>query len=265
MLPQSPRWLYAHKSIEAVKHTLSKICYTDTEMQETLHGLITQGLASGTSGGWGLLTHRGYRLPVIVAISIAILNQLTGDNVLLQFNATILGTSGVQGALVASTYVGVTHLVMTAVALVLVDRVGRRPLLLVGTVGLVVSLVLIGLSHSPVAISPSMKAYGTLTGLITFQVFYAVGPGVVVWLAVSEILPTAVRARGMSIALFGGSLAASALAAVFMSAANAIGYSGVFFALAACCVLYFLVAVFLLPEAKGRSLEEVEATLLRSA
>lgn len=262
VLPQSPRWLYVNGRITDAKETLIRICYTASEARDTMCGLINQGATKRPPVGWSPFLRKGYRLPIFIAISVAILNQLTGDNVLLQFNATILSSSGIERAFVASTYVGITHFAMTAVALMLVDRIGRRPLLIIGTIGLVVALTTIGLAHSALAQSPDLKAYGTLAGFIIFQVFYAVGPGVVAWLAVSEILPTPIRARGMSIALFAGSAVSAGLASIFMSVVQIFGYDYVFFILAVFCVLYFLVATFLLPEAKGQSLEEVESKVL---
>jgi MFS transporter, SP family, galactose:H+ symporter len=139
--------------------------------------------------------------------------------------------------------------------------VGRRPLLIVGTAGITVSLLFIGIMQA--FFPPSLLVgYSTLAGFIVFIIFYAVGPGVVVWLVISEVLPLAIRAKGMAVALFANSLVSAGLAAVFMIIVGVVGYSGMFFILAFFVLLYLLIAVFPLIETKGRSLEEIEKELL---
>jgi hypothetical protein len=94
--------------------------------------------------------------------------------------------------------------------------------------------------------------------LYLFMAFFAVGPGVVVWLAMSELLPTRIRSNGMSIALFLNSVTQTAIAAVFLPVVGKYGYASMFFAFAAFTVVYFITAAFFLPETKGKTLEEIE-------
>ena len=96
-------------------------------------------------------------------------------------------------------------------------------------------------------------------GLYVFIAFYALGPGVCVWLALSELMPTRIRSNGMSIALVLNQLVSTTLAAVFLPFVSKHGYSSMFFLFASFTVVYFLVTAFLLPETKGRTLEEIEA------
>jgi hypothetical protein len=95
--------------------------------------------------------------------------------------------------------------------------------------------------------------------LYIFVAFYAVGPGVCVWLALSELMPTRIRSNGMSIALLLNQAVATIIAAVFLPTVGKHGYSAMFFGFAACTVIYFVTAAFLLPETKGKTLEEIEA------
>ena len=95
--------------------------------------------------------------------------------------------------------------------------------------------------------------------LYIFVAFYAVGPGVCVWLALSELMPTRIRSNGMSIALLLNQAVATIIAAVFLPTVGKHGYSAMFFGFAACTVIYFITAAFLLPETKGKTLEEIEA------
>jgi phage shock protein PspC (stress-responsive transcriptional regulator) len=97
-----------------------------------------------------------------------------------------------------------------------------------------------------------------------FVAFFAVGPGVVVWLAMSELLPTRIRSNGMSIALFLNSVTQTGIAAIFLPTVGRYGYASMFFGFAACTVVYFLTAAFLLPETKGKTLEEIEAHFERA-
>ena len=96
-------------------------------------------------------------------------------------------------------------------------------------------------------------------GLYLFMAFYAIGPGVVVWLALSELMPTRIRSNGMSIALVINQLVSTTLAAIFLPFVSKYGYSSMFFLFSGFTVIYFIVAVFLLPETKGKTLEEIEA------
>jgi hypothetical protein len=95
--------------------------------------------------------------------------------------------------------------------------------------------------------------------LFIFMAFYAVGPGVCVWLALSELMPTRIRSNGMSIALLLNQAVSTTIAAVFLPTVGKFGYSSIFFGFAGCTVLYFLTAALFLPETKGKTLEEIEA------
>ena len=101
---------------------------------------------------------------------------------------------------------------------------------------------------------------GWLTALCTFifVAFFAVGPGVCVWLALSELMPTRIRSNGMSIALLLNQAVSTAIAAVFLPVVGRHGYATMFFIFAGCTVVYFITAAFFLPETKGRTLEEIE-------
>jgi len=91
-----------------------------------------------------------------------------------------------------------------------------------------------------------------------FMAFFAIGPGVCVWLALSELMPTRIRSNGMSIALLINQAVSTGIAAVFLPTVGKFGYSTVFFGFAGCTVIYFLTAAFFLPETKGKTLEEIE-------
>ena len=105
----------------------------------------------------------------------------------------------------------------------------------------------------------------TALGVFAFMAFFAVGPGVCVWLALSELMPTRIRSNGMSIALLINQAVSTTIAAVFLPTVGKYGYSTMFFLFAGCTVIYFITATFFLPETKGKTLEEIEAHFSRGA
>lgn len=261
-LPRSPRWLFQHGFTEKARDVLSGM-QSEASVDETLSKIreVINEEKKEHRSSWRLLMKRGFRKAFLIALAVGILNQLTGINVLLQYNAEILQASGLDTAILGSVFVGLVNFLVTIVGLMLVDRVGRRPLLIFGTTGILAALLFIGFIH---ALLPptAFTGYATLAGFIVFSVCYAVGPGVVVWLAVSEILPMAIRGKGMAIALCANSLMSAVLANIYAFIVGRIGLSGFFFVLSFFVFLYLMTAIFPLPETKDRSLEDIEREFL---
>jgi MFS family permease len=152
---------------------------------------------------------------------------------------------------------------MTVVACAIVDRKGRKFLLKLGTSGIILGLCVVATTF--LLITKGVIAASMTTGIVAtafffmFIAFYAVGPGVCVWLALSELMPTGIRATGMSIAMIINQGVSAGIATVFPKWCAATNDNGtVFFVLAGFTVIYFITAAFFLPETKGRTLEEVE-------
>jgi len=323
----------------------------------------------------GTLLQRKYVIPFLLACVILTCNQLTGINSIIPYNTTILLQAGLNDywAHVGSLLFNFVNLLLTIVAVLLVDRVGRKILLTVGSAGIILSLlatgvlfhrtearhvdvtaavarmvkpdqtltlrfdratanrlltsvgaaanggaeslvigyaygdfssvtnavrsdevttpieirrnvpanrieaILSGSASSPFGnieaarsaplriisayitpVPPASNGWLVALTLYLFMAFFAVGPGVVVWLALSELMPTRIRSNGMSIALVLNQATSTTIAAIFLPTVARHGYASMFFVFAACTVVYFITAAFFLPETKGRTLEEIE-------
>ena len=209
------------------------------------------------------LFQRKYVIPFLLAVLVLTFNKTIGMSSIIAYAVTLFQKAGLSGALgnVGDLALKTTNLVMTFVAVGLVDRKGRTWLLKVGTFGLTVGLAAIGglflaLEKGWMTASPT-SGFVTLGAFLAMQVFYSVGPGICVWLVLSELMPTRIRANGMAIALFANQFVAWGLASSFFPMVNAWGYGPVFFLFAATGALYFVTVLFI-PETKGKSLEEIE-------
>lgn len=381
LVTESPRWLFRKGRKEQALAALLRSRIPEQaaielrEMEETAEAAVR-----GNSGAVGhdSLLRRKYVIPFLLACVILACNTATGINSLVGFNTGILLQSGLSDLQAHWGYVIFTtvNFLMTVIGLSLVDRKGRRFLLIIGTSGIIVSLVGVGAlflrteKHSidcrsflqsqvgpdqtfTLRIDPASTAqllassgatqtsirpdrasfaviysYGDFTastsfvrsddpsprtlsitrescvpankvqaffqnpfanldaartaplriekailgavpsegngwvaalGLYAFVAFYAMGPGVCVWLALSELMPTRIRSNGMSVALLINQLVSTTLAGIFLPFVSNHGFSSIFFLFAGFTVIYFLTAVFLLPETKGKTLEEIEA------
>jgi MFS transporter, SP family, solute carrier family 2 (myo-inositol transporter), member 13 len=381
MVAESPRWLYRRgRKVDARTALMRSRTaeQADIELKE-MEGAIASEKAQSTTGRKikESLLKRKYVIPFILACIILACNQLTGINSIIGFNTNILIQGGLNDVAAhwGSLFFTLVNFLFTIVAVILVDRKGRKFLLTLGTSGVIISLVCAGLlfgrtekrrvdcrsaaqtlvtndqtlsltyndstaamllasagpsglamgskpttmifiysygdfkaasrvvrtgvlAEKPVDISrnatlPANKVIAFFTNpfgnldkartaplkienaLITpvpsarngwavaiflylFMAFFAVGPGVCVWLALSELMPTRIRSNGMSIALLINQAVSTTIAAVFLPTVGKYGYSTMFFAFAGCTVVYFVTAAFFLPETKGKTLEEVE-------
>ena len=213
--------------------------------------------------GVGTLLSRRYVVPFLLACIVLTLNKTTGMSSFTSYLVSILHSAGFEGIFAnwGQLAVKLTNMLVTIAAAALVDRKGRTWLLKVGTGGMTVGLAAIG------SVFLAIERFGVqannFTGLLTMfafffmQVFYALGPGLCVWLVLSELMPLRIRANGMAIALFMNQFVAWGLASSFRQWVAAWGWSSMFFFFAANGILYFIVALFI-PETKGKTLEELE-------
>lgn len=210
------------------------------------------------------LLQRKYVIPFVLAVVILACNQATGCNAIQYFALKMFMDAGLGDAVAnyANVALWAVMLAMTAVACTLVDRKGRTFLLKIGTAGMVLADVGAGfvfLALKKGWLAPSLlSGWLAVAGIALFIASFSIGPGVVVWLALSELMPNRIRANGMAIGLFINMMVAYLIADVFLQLVEKWGYAPVLFMLAGFAVVYFITAAFFLPETKGKTLEEIE-------
>ena len=259
LIPASPRWLVMRGRVDDARRALQRIrggqAAIDDELTDIRKSLATQGQA-----GFAMLLRPQLRMPLIVGIALAALQQVTGINTVIYYAPTIFqfaGFGSANAAIFATVGVGVVNVLATLVAVWLIDRVGRRPLLLIGEAGMMASLVVLGIGFF--FRGNAATGWITTASLMTYVGFFAIGLGPVFWLLIAEIYPLRVRGLAMSVATFVNWITNLLVALTFLSLVDALGKSLTFwlYAVLTLCALVFTFT--LVPETKGHTLEEIEA------
>lgn len=260
LLPETPRWLAGHGHADQARAALRFLRGRHADIEAEVGQLRADLKSTAQALPESRLGHAAARLPLIVGIGLAVFQQVTGINTVIYFAPVIFQASGLSSAsaaILATAGIGVVNVAMTLVAIWLVDRVGRRVLLLTGLAGMGVSLCLLALGFL-LGTGPAL-GWLTAASLAAYVGCFAIGLGPVFWLLISEIFPLAIRARGMSAATIANWLANLIVALTFLDLVDLLSRPGVFFLYAALTfgALFFVRA--LVPETKGVSLEDVQA------
>jgi MFS family permease len=201
---------------------------------------------------------------LVVGVLLAVFQQITGINTIIYYAPTLLASAGLgnSAALLANVVNGAVNVLLTIVAIRLLDRTGRRPLLLGGTAGMVVGMAVVAITF---AFSGNTlhgnTAFVAIAGLLIFTGSFAIGLGPVFWLLISEIYPVRVRGQAMSVATMANWGANFVVTISFLTLLNAIGNSGTFFLFGALSVMALVYFVKRVPETRRRSLQEIERDL----
>jgi sugar porter (SP) family MFS transporter len=232
-----------------------------------------QAEASEGEASWGEVFSPVLRRALWVGLGLAVLQQVTGINAIIYYANEIFAEAGfttAEAQAKATLYaVGLVNVLATLIAVAWVDRFGRRPLLLTGVVGMGVSLAAVGVSFATLSTSAASEQHATTAGIVTvialvvFIASFAFSMGPIVWTMISEIYPNRVRGRAISVATAVNWFAAFLVAQFFLSIVDAIGESTTFFVFSLLCIVTFVFVWFLVPETKGRSLEEIQTRWVR--
>jgi len=227
------------------------------DQADTLVREIGESLHEETVSADERFFQRKYLKPILLAIMVASFNQLAGINALIYYTADIFRMAGAErtSALLQSVIIGFTNLVFTMLAMTIIDRVGRRRLLLIGAVGLAVCL-----GVTAWAFHRGIGGTLVLVSLLGYIAFFAFSQGAVIWVYISEIFPNRVRARGQALGSFTHWFWAAAVSWTFPVIAEASGALAFAF-FAVMMVVQFVLVWRFLPETKGVSLEEIQRTL----
>jgi sugar porter (SP) family MFS transporter len=262
-VPRTPRWLVMNGDEDRAREVLEELREgdEDADVEGELREIQEANERERGSHTKDLLTSR-LRPLLWVGIVLAIAQQFVGVNTVIYYAPTILSDTGLgsSAALAQTVVVGVTNVVFTIVAVLLLDRLGRRALLLTGTAGLLVALLVLGVYFSSSTLQAD-AGWLALGGLVLFIAAFAIGLGPVFWLMISEIFPVGVRSKAMAVCTIFNWGANFLVAQTFLSLSNAITRQGVFFLYAGLAVLSLVFFAVRVPETKGRPLEEIQEDL----
>ncbi len=252
-LPESPRWLarkgFREKALENF-HRLGRGDEAEAELAEVESTLQEE------QEGFGILLKPGFRVAVLVGVGLAIFQQITGINTIIYYSPAILQMSGypsAKAAILAAAIIGLANIIVAAVAMMLVDRLGRRFLLLLSTAGMAVALALIG-----VAFRQHWGGGVMLYVVIGYCVAFGIGLGPVMWLLISEIYPTKIRGKAMSLATLSVWGSNWVVAVTFLTLLHRAGPANTFWLYGCISVAAFAFCYIFVPETKGRTLEAIE-------
>ena len=254
-VPESPRWLVSRNDVKGAKAVFLRTGENDVEGSVLA---IRESLRDVSRSGKEKLFQKKFAKPILIAFIIATFNQLSGINAILYYAPRLFEMSGVfrEGAMLQSIIVGLTNLTFTMIGMVLIDKLGRKPLLAIGAVGMVIAQALVAWGFY----KGQFEGYMLLFCICAYIAFFAVSLGATIWVVIAEVFPNSVRAQGQA---FGSAThwVWSALLTWFFPLCLSIGgqYIFSFFAIMAALSLVF---ALWMPETKGKSLETIQKEIV---
>lgn len=267
-LPESPRWLVLQYRFQAARQVLLRVRASEEEVDDELilvESVTMDEQSANEPASWTELLAAPHRTALIIGIGLAIFQQITGINTIIYYAPTIFQLAGfgsAQQSILATAGVGAVNVFMTVVSMKLLDRIGRRPLLLAGISGMIVSLGVLG---TVFRLGNTAHGLGWLAvmSVMIYVGSFAIGLGPIFWLLISEIYPLRVRGVAMGIATMANWAANLVVALTFLSLVEAFGPANSFWLYAVIAVGSLAFSYWFVPETKGWTLEDISERLDR--
>ncbi|WP_026950127.1 sugar porter family MFS transporter [Algoriphagus mannitolivorans] len=260
-IPESPRWLIAKFNDQVGARTI--LTKTDPDgVDEAIRLAIEEEKSMKQKSGFGVLFQKRFFSSTLLAVMIAFFNQVSGINAIIYFAPRVFEMAGIstENALISTIGIGLVNLFATFFGLYLIDRLGRKKLMYIGSVGYIISLGLMAYNF----LGPGIPTFWLPIFVFGFIASHAVGQGSVIWVFISEMFPNELRAYGQSLGSFTHWILAALIANVFPFFANNFGPGYIFAFFCLMMVWQLLWVKFRMPETKGRSLEEIQKDLQKN-
>lgn len=259
VVPESPRWLMKMMRVDEATAVLQSIGEPDVDAAV---GSIRQSLQKEEGAGRENLFSKAYRQPILFAMGLAMFNQLSGINAIMYYAPRIFEMTGLakDTALLQSVSIGLTNMVFTLLAISVIDKFGRKTLLIIGSLGMVFCLGMVARTFY----SQEFGSYWVMVYLIGFIAFFAFSQGAVIWVFISEIFPNTVRAKGQALGSFTHWIMAAVISWTFpiFAESSVMGGAYAFTLFSAMMFLQLFFAWKVLPETKGKSLEQIQGEVM---
>lgn len=262
-VPESPRWLHSSGRVAESRTTLHRLTVSEGEYLDEFEAIERAEAEDAAASGAKLFTP-GHRRVILMAVAIAAFNQLSGINAVLYYAPEIFRMTGASGdaALLQSVVVGLVNLVATMAALTVIDRFGRRRLMLVGSVGYLISLgTITALFFGTGGDFGAGSSLLVLVGVLVFIASHAFGQGSVIWVFIAEIFPSKVRGKGQALGSFVHWFFAAVTSWTFPGIAASLGGGTAFLVFFLCMVAQLIWVLRVMPETKQVALEDMTRTL----
>lgn len=258
-IPETPSWLFRHGKDELALSILGRFRKDRQWMKQV--DAMKEVAKPQRRGGWKMLFSHQLRSIMIIGILLSLCQQITGINTVIYYAPKIFGEAGFAtgpGAILATVVIGIINVVATLFAVWLLDRAGRRVLLLAGVAGMAISLGFLSFAFFTQWAAISKIA---VASLMAYVAFFAIGLGAVTWVILSEIYPLKIRGKAMTVALFANWASNCLISLIFPDLIDILGPDGTFLLFSVICFLSFWFVYGCIPETKGKSLEEIESLM----